>query len=429
MAFLMGPRRGGRMRMVAVDGMFKPGSGSLTATEEKGSLMQGSADVVIIGGGVMGASTAFHLAVRGCTNVVLLEALTLAAVGTGHSGSIVRQHYSQDVTTLLALRSVEMFENFEALTGRGGVFHQTGWLKLGPPDVVGAMDDNSNRHRELGVDVEEVPLEDLPGYVPGINTDGLGAALFEPRSGYADPVATTQGFASKAQQLGTAVYEGTAATGITVAEGRVTGVETSAGRINAPIVVNATGPWSATVASWAGIDIPITVTREQDILLRCDDASVMPRMAVSNGVDCIYWRPAGDGLMLAGDGYPKDIETADPDNYDTEADDSFKAGMMERLGHRLPTLTARSEIVRSYASLYDVTPDWHPIIGNDPGVGGFVHCEGFSGHGFKLGPAVGKVVAETILDGQASTVDISPFRLERFAEGALLAGSYAGNQA
>ena len=112
--------------------------------------MQGSADVVIIGGGVMGASTAYHLAVRGCTNVVLLEARTLAAVGTGHSGSIVRQHYSQDVTTLLALRSVEMFENFEELTGRSGVFHQTGWLKLGPPDVVGAMDDNSNRHRELG---------------------------------------------------------------------------------------------------------------------------------------------------------------------------------------------------------------------------------------------------------------------------------------
>ena len=159
--------------------------------------MQGSADVVIIGGGVMGASTAYHLAVRGCTNVVLLEARTLAAVGTGHSGSIVRQHYSQDVTTLLALRSVEMFENFEELTGRSGVFHQTGWLKLGPPDVVGAMDDNSNRHRELGVDVEEVPLEDLPGFVPGINTDGLGAALFEPRSGYADPVATTQGFASR----------------------------------------------------------------------------------------------------------------------------------------------------------------------------------------------------------------------------------------
>ena len=270
----------------------------LTATKEKGSPMQGSADVVIIGGGVMGASTAYHLAVRGCTNVVLLEARTLAAVGTGHSGSIVRQHYSQDVTTLLALRSVEMFENFEALTGRSGVFHQTGWLKLGPPDVVGAMDDNSNRHRELGVDVEEVPLEDLPAFVPGINTDGLGAALFEPRSGYADPVATTQGFASRAQQLGAAVYEGTPATGITVAGDRVTGVETGAGHISSPVVVNATGPWSATVASWAGIDIPITVTREQDILLRCDDASVMPRMAVSNGVDCIYWRPAGDGLMF-----------------------------------------------------------------------------------------------------------------------------------
>ena len=136
--------------IVVVGEPFVSESSGLTATKEKGSLMQGSADVVIIGGGVMGASTAYHLAVRGCTNVVLLEARTLAAVGTGHSGSIVRQHYSQDVTTLLALRSVEMFENFEELTGRSGVFHQTGWLKLGPPDVVGAMDDNSNRHRGIG---------------------------------------------------------------------------------------------------------------------------------------------------------------------------------------------------------------------------------------------------------------------------------------
>ena len=391
--------------------------------------MQSTADVVIIGGGVMGASTAYHLAVRGCTNVVLLEARTLAAVGTGHSGAIVRQHYSQDVTTLLALRSVEMFENFEELTGRSGVFHQTGWLKLGPPDVVGAMDENSNRHRALGVTVEEVPLKALPDFVPGINTEGLGAALFEPRSGHADPVATTQGFASRAQQLGAAVHEGTPATGINVTNGCVTGVQTGAGNISTPVVVNATGPWSGIVASWAGIEVPITVTREQDILLRCDDAGVTPRLAVSNGADRTYWRPAGDGQVLAGDGYPKDIEPADPDHYDADSDESFRSGMMERLVHRLPQFTSRAQIVSSYASLYDVTPDWHPIVGNDPDVTGFVHCEGFSGHGFKLGPAVGKTVAETILDGKASTVDISPYRLERFAEGALLAGSYAGNQA
>ena len=134
--------------------------------------------------------------------------------------------------------------------------------------------------------------------------------------------------------------------------------------------------------------------------------------------------------MLAGDGYPKDIETADPDNYDTEADDSFKAGMMERLGYRLPTLTARSEIVRSYASLYDVTPDWHPIIGNRPGRGWFCALRRVQRPRIQARTGGRKdVVAETILDGQASTVDISPLRLERFTEDALLAGSYAGNQA
>ncbi len=391
--------------------------------------MRHSADAVIIGGGVMGASAAYHLAMRGCLNVVLLEARSLAAGGTGHSGAIVRQHYSQDVTTLLALHSVEMFERFESLTGRAGIFHQTGWIKLGSPDAVEAMARNASRHRELGVEVKEILPEDLGGFIPDINVEGIGAALFEPRGGYADPVGTTQGFAEKARQLGAAVMEGVRAVNIRVEGSRVVGVETDSGLIETQVVVNAAGPWGAKVASWAGLETPITVTREQDVLLRCDKAPDVTRYAVSDGVDRIYWRPYKGNVLLVGDGHPKDVETADPDEYNPEADGSFREMIMERLRVRFPGPSEGFEIVGGYASLYDTTPDWHPLIGRDSDLSGYVHCNGFSGHGFKLGPAVGKVVAEEILDSRAHTIDISSLRPGRFRENALLEGSYAGNQA
>ncbi len=392
--------------------------------------MRRTAEVVIIGGGVMGASTAYHLAARGCTDVVLLERRSLAAEGTGHSGALVRQHYSQDVVTLIALRSVEIFEQFEELTGYRDVFDQVGWIKLGSEEMRPAMEENLERHRALGVDVRTMSMEELREAIPGINTDGIGAALFEPRGGYADPIATTHGLADAARSRGVEIVEGVTATGIRVENGAVAGVETDLGEtISTPTVVDAAGPWGAAVASWVGVDIPIRVTREQDIVLRCSDEALVPRHPVSNGADCIYWRREQGEMLLAGDGHPKEIEYADPDAYDTGHDAAFEEMMAQRLAHRLPKFAELAEVVRGYASLYDVTPDWHPVLGRVPEVEGFMCCTGFSGHGFKLGPYTGKLIAEEILDGEATSLDISSLRLDRFARGALLQGSYAGNQA
>ena len=392
--------------------------------------MRESADAVIIGGGVMGASTAFHLAVRGCTDVVLLERRSLAAEGTGHSGALVRQHYSQDVLTFIALRSVEIFERFEELTGYRGVFDQVGWIKLGTEEMKPAMVENLARHRELGVDVQPMSLEELKDAIPGINTDGIGAVLFEPRGGYADPVATTRGLAEAARVRGVEIVEGVTATGIRLEHGAVSAVETDRGEtISTPVVVDAAGPWGAEVASWVGVDIPLRITREQDIVLRCDDDALMPRHPVSNAVDRIYWRRERGEMLLAGDGHPKEVEDVDPDAYDTRHDGAFEEMMTRRLAHRLPEFAARAEVVSGYASLYDVTPDWHPVLGRVTEVEGFICCTGFSGHGFKLGPYTGRLIAEEILDGEATSLDISPLRLDRFARGALLEGSYAGNQA
>ena len=391
--------------------------------------MRKTADVVIIGGGVMGASIAYHLAMRGCTEVVLLEAKSLAAEGTGHSGALVRQHYSQDVVTEIALRSVRMFERFEELTGQRDVFQQTGWIKIGSEAMRPEMERLIARHRKIGVEVRMLSLGDLAEMVPGINTEGIGSALYEPKGGYADPVATTIGFANAARLKGVEIIEGVRATGIRLSKGRVAAVETTAGTVQTPVVVNAAGPWGGRVASWAGVSVPLQVTREQDVVLACDDQSLMPKYPVSNGVDRDYWRREAGTMLLVGDGHPKESEYVDPDNFKRQTDLSFKEMIAARLRHRLPAFAEHARVVRGYASLYDVTPDWHPVLGRAADVEGFILCVGFSGHGFKLGPAVGELLAEEILDGRAVSVDIAPLRLSRFAEKKLLQGAYAGNQA
>ena len=377
----------------------------------------------------MGAAIAYHLTERGCTNVVLLERKSLAAEGTGNTGGIVRQHYSQDVIIKAAVRSVRFFEEFEERTGRGDAFMQTGWIKLGSEEMRPAMERNVPRHRELGVESRMLSMEELREAIPGINTDGVGAAVIEPRSGHADPFAVTHGLTDVAKDRGVEIREGVTATGIQVTGGSVTAVETDAGTIATSTVVNAAGPWGARVASWVGVDVPIEITREQHACLACDDQRLMPRLPVSDNLDRIYWRREKPDLLLVGDGYPKESEYVDPDSFNAHEDAEYREMIAFRLHLRLPEFAQQARFVRGLASLYDVTPDWHPVLGRVPEVEGFVLCVGHSGHGFKLAPAFGEVIAEEVLDGRATTIDIDPLRLGRFAEGRLLHGVYPGNQA
>lgn len=390
--------------------------------------MKTTADAVIIGGGVMGATIAYHLSEMGYTNVVVLERKHLAAEGTGHSGAIVRQHYSQDPIIQMAVRSVQIFEEFEERTGRTGVFNQTGWIKIGSADMRPEMERLIERHRTLGVKADALTLDELEKLIPGINTEGIGAVLFEHGGGYADPVATTEGLADVARTRGVEIVEGVSATDIELTGGRVSGVVTGEGAISTEVVVNAAGPWSPEVARWVGVDLPIKVTREQDLVLESDDASLRPVYPVSDGLDRIYWR-RDRGRLLAGDGHPKQNEYVDAGNYKVTHDAGFEMEMMAQLKHRIPRFADHAKVIGGYASLYDVTPDWHPILGRVEGVEGYINCNGWSGHGFKLGPAVGELIAEEIVNGRASSIDISSLNLDRFEKGALLAGSYAGNQA
>jgi sarcosine oxidase subunit beta len=390
--------------------------------------MQRTADVVIIGGGILGASLLYYLTSKGISNVVLLEKGELASGSTGDSAALVRQHYSNEVSIRLVKKSVEIFQNFPDLFDGAQVFTNSGWYFLVPPEASANFRANLARLQRLGIETWEVSVAEAARELPGLNPEGIGHIAFEPGSGYADPVATVKAMAAKAQANGAAVYSHTPARGIKLSGGRISAVVTGAGEISTPVAVNAAGPWARTVGQWVGLDLPLHITREPEATFRPPAGGPALRYPISNMVDRTYFRPMADGTVLIGTGHPKTSEPADPEHYRREVDQKFIDYVGERLAYRLAGL-AGSTFVAGWAGLYTVTPDWNMILGRSPDIEGFYLAVGGSGHSFKIGPAMGLCLAELIVDGQASTVDISPLRASRFAEGALLVSTYGGNRA
>ena len=390
--------------------------------------MKQTADAVVIGGGIAGASTLYYLARMGLRNTVLLEKGDLASGSTGDSAAMVRQHYSNEVSIRLVKESLRFFQEFADEFDGASVFHGAGWLFLCEPDARQAFDDNMAQLNRLGVRTWEISAEDAAEELPGLNTDGIGPVAFEPDSGYADPRETVNSLVVKAASLGAETHTHTAATGLTVENGRVSAVVTASGTISTPIVVNAAGPWAAEVGRWAGLNLPLELSREQDMVIRIPGSMPPLRRVVSNMVDRIYFRPESDDMLLAGVGHPKENEPVDPDCYRREADAEFIADVSQRLERRFPDL-AGAEVVSSWAGLYTITPDWNMLVGAAPGVDGLFLAVGGSGHSFKLGPAIGRCLAELIVEGQSTTVDITPLRPDRFDTGAPLRSTYGGNRA
>jgi len=390
--------------------------------------MHHTAEAVIIGGGVLGASTLYHLTERGMKNVVLLEKGALASGSTGDSAALVRQHYSNEVSIHLIKKSLEIFQTFPARFDGAEVFTQAGWFFLVPPEAGQAFQQNMARLQGLGVRTWELsPADEIPE-LPGLNPEGIGHIAYEPDSGYADPTETVKTMAAKAEANGATVYTHTPARNIKRSGDRVAAVVTDQGQISTPIVVNAAGPWAKQVGRWAGLELPLEITREPEAVFRPPSGSPPLRAPVSNMVERIYLRPMGDGEILVGTGHPKENDPADPDQYQRDVDQAFIDDVAGRMAHRLRA-TQGATFTRGWAGLYSITPDWHMILDQSPSVEGFYLAVGGSGHAFKLAPALGLCLAELIVDGQASTVDISPLRASRFAEGAPLGSTYGGNRA
>jgi len=372
-----------------------------------------TADAVIIGGGILGASTAHFLAKRGFGKVVLLEKDALASASTGHSAANVRTYYSNPVTTQLAWRALQMFEHdVEELGGDSG-FQQVGFLLLLDESTVDTGDHILRTEIETGVEVSDLSVDDVSELAPQLNLNGILRAVYEPRSGYADPVKTTRSLVERAKDWGLIAHEGVDATGIRLQGDRVVAVETSTGSIETPVVVNAAGPWGRLVGQWVGVNDSIRWSRETDLVLQLPgEFGSFP--VISDPALRFYFRPQDDDKVIAGLGFPKEIEPLDIDNYDEELDPSSRRRIMEPLLKRVPSLR-QAKFLHGWASLYTITDDWHPLVGAEPDVQGYYDCFGGSGHSFKLGPAIGEALADVIA-GDTPTIDIRPLRPTRFLE-------------
>ena len=390
--------------------------------------MMSTADAVIIGGGAVGTSTLYHLTKLGMTDVVLLDKGSLASGSTGDSAAIVRQHYSNEVSIRLVKRSIEIMRSFPDDLGVD-VFTQSGWCFLVPPEAESSFVENMAQLQRLGVRTWEISVQEaVEQHLPGLNPDGIGRVAYEPDGGFADPHALCQGFADRARDAGANVYLNTPVTGIKMSGDKVTGVRTPSGEIDSPVVVNAAGPWAGPVGRMAGLDLPLEISREQEMMLQVPPGASAPPRAVSNMVERIYFRPTKrPGTVLVGVGHPKENEPVPPNNYDRHADPAFIEDAGRRLTHRMPHL-ADAKVVASWSGLYTITPDWSMIVDRAPGVEGMYLAVGGSGHSFKLAPAIGQCLAEMVATGASTTVDITPLRAGRFTEGAPLRSTYGGNR-
>ena len=371
------------------------------------------ADVVIVGGGVNGASTAFHLASRGVKNVLLLERRHLGAGATGKSGSLVRMHYTNEPESRLAFESLKIFRDFRNVVGGDCGFAAIGFLQIVPNGYEAALARNVARQQGLGIKTEVVAPGRLAELLPGCRTDDVGAAAWEPDSGFADPNATTFAFAEAARRLGATIETGCEVTRILTERGRVVGVETVRGRVDAPVVVLIPGAWAGPLLAPLGIELGLVPHRIQITIFRWPEAFRTRHCMVIDAIHQSWLRPEGTNTTLMG----VELGTghADPNSFDEGVDPDFVGTCRRALAGRLPVM-AEATMRGGWAGMIMMSADGRPIIDQIPSIAGLYCMLGDSGTSFKTSPAIGKCLAEWIVDGKPRTVDLTPFRSTRFAE-------------
>jgi glycine/D-amino acid oxidase-like deaminating enzyme len=383
-----------------------------------------TADVVIVGGGIEGAAAAWALAQRGVTDVFVAERNTVGSGMTGKSSGIVRCHYGVSSLAAMATVGLEVFEKAEEIFGTDIGFRQTGYVVgVGEPNV-DSMRKSLAAQRAVGVQTEEIDQSEVARMWPFADLSPFAAFGWEARGGYGDAYMTAQAFAVSARAAGVRIRQGTAVAGLSVVDDRVTGVRLADGtEIATGTVVVATGAWTQPFLAPYGIDVPIRVVREQIVTIAPGmDIGSVP--VFSDLVSLQYVRPEVGGDILFGNSDLSDAEEADPDDYSNRATDDFVDLTVAKVGERFPGFPDAA-ITGSYAGCYDVTPDWNPVISHT-GIDGLVVAAGFSGHGFKIAPAVGRLVADLVVDGRSADPRIpeTDFRLSRFADGDLLTSPY-----
>jgi sarcosine oxidase, subunit beta len=378
--------------------------------------VRATADVVVVGGGAVGASAAYHLAAAGAGSVVLLE--RAEALGTGSTGRCAggfRHQFSSRVNIELSLASVRMITSFTEEHGLPLDVWQDGYLFLVRTepvwrDYLASVD----LQRSFGVKVDVLTPGEAEALIPGIETTGMVGATFGPEDGIADPSGLTQGYATAARRAGADIELNVDVTSVNVDGGRVTGVSTSKGGIAAPVVVNAAGPWAGLLAQTAGVRLPLEPIPRQVVVTGPFEGMPDRRTLVIDAESTFYFHREAAGILMGMGG--KDEKPS----FDTNVDQRFIEDEVLPMAVEVFPPLASAGMAYSWAGLYEMTPDRHPIVGAAPGVEGFYLANGFSGHGFQHAPIVGKLLAEAIVEGRAHTVDISSLGLERFDRDVIL---------
>jgi sarcosine oxidase subunit beta len=373
-----------------------------------------TADIVIIGGGVMGASAAYHFAQRGLKNIVLLEKENFFGQGaTGRCAGGVRYQFSTEINVKLSIASLPMIERFKEEIGQDVSYKQCGYLLVATNEKeVNVFKHNVDMQNGLGVSTELLSGDEVRRRLPLMKFDDALAGTFNPKDGVVDPNSVVQGYISAAQKMGVQVFTGAEVIGINLKGDSVEEVHTSIGEIKTRMILNTSGPWSGQIAQMAGIRLPLVPLRRQ--MFTTSPLKELPQdfPFVIDFARSLYFHREGEGLLIG-----MSNQNEQP-GFDQNVDEDFELVNLEAAIERMP-LVEKAQRASHWAGLYEVTPDAHPIYGSTP-IHGFYVCTGFSGHGFMHGPISGKLMSEFILDGRYSSLDVSMLDLERFEEGRMI---------
>jgi glycine/D-amino acid oxidase-like deaminating enzyme len=370
--------------------------------------LPGQAPVVIIGGGIMGVSIAYHLAAAGVAGVVLVDADALGAGSTSKAAGGVRAQFSDPINIRLALRSLRAFETFTEQFGQEIDFRQVGYLfLLDSAGDVSSFEAAVKSQNELGVPSRMISVAEAARLSPLISTEGLLAAAFCPTDGYCTPESVVLGYATAARRLGARLIPHCPVSGIQTRDGRITAVVTAAGPVSTGTVICAAGPWSRQVGEWAGVDLPVTPLRRQVVITE-PVSGLDPGMpfTIDFGTS-FYFHREGPGLLMG---------MSDPEEtpgFKLNRSDAWLPGLGRAMQRRAPALMSAG-ISSGWAGLYEVTPDHNALIGESPSVSRLLYATGFSGHGFLMGPAVGEVMRDLYLE-RPPGIDVGRLSADRFA--------------
>ena len=373
-----------------------------------------TADIVIIGGGVMGASAAYHLAQRGLKNIVLLEKENFFGQGaTGRCAGGVRYQFSTEINVKLSIESLPMIERFKDEIGQEVSYKQCGYLLVATNEKdANAFRYNVKLQNKLGVSTQLLSGDEVRERLPLMKFDDAIVGTFNPKDGTVDPNSVVMGYISAAQKMGVKAFTGAEVVGVSLKGDQVEEVQTTIGAIKTRMILNAAGPWAGQIGQMAGINIPVTPLRRQ--MFTTSPLKEVPSdfPFVIDFARSLYFHREGEGLLIGMSNQNEQPGT------DQSVDEDFELVNLDAAIERMP-LVEKAQRASHWAGLYEVTPDAHPIFGGTP-LNGLYLCTGFSGHGFMHGPISGKLMSEFILDGKYSSLDVSMLDLKRFEEGRLI---------